>query len=451
MAEFKLGFNIQTVLVVICIISSLCLLFFGGYLISKTCCNKKSEETTKLAEITKPAVTTKPAEITKPAVTTKPAEITKWTPVDYNRLKDKVNLELNSVDGKIVEKYSKDTLVKCVTNRFTVEYNDPKFIDDSDFKSKVQKLKVICENGLENADPGPPIWTPEVINDFKNNIADYLKEASRPPESVELDCIVGKIKDRIQFPRDLGKLNEKEKNEMLIKSMQECKYNLAPQGSNVGENTFWSNPEHILKLKTRIIDSDNTILNIKGLLSCVTKEIIRDREITDPNKIDNGIIQTKKTYCSDNNDFDRPTSLYNWTDSDLKNIEFYFIRQFETNYNRYPTEQQLKCMVDTSKDIFETPPAEIEKIDQDLKFLIFRKCFEPMEQTTGSSTLTMEQTTGSSTFPPGQYRGPEIWINNQGHTCDSQEIKDDINADWTDKTGKLASDYCSKFKPTQPP
>jgi hypothetical protein len=63
----------------------------------------------------------------------------------------------------------------------------------------------------------------------------------------------------------------------------------------------------------------------------------------------------------------------------------------------------------------------------------------------------MGPTTGSSTFPPGQYRGPEIWINNQGHTCDSQEIKDDINADWTDKTGKFASDYCSKFKPTQPP
>ena len=59
MTEFKLGFNIQTVLIVICIISSICLLIFGGYLIAKSFCNKNSEETTK------------------------------WTPDSYDKLKNK--------------------------------------------------------------------------------------------------------------------------------------------------------------------------------------------------------------------------------------------------------------------------------------------------------------------------------------------------------------------------
>ena len=550
MTEFKLGFNIQTMLTIICIISSLCLLFFGGYLISKTFCNKKSEETKKLAEITKPAVTTKPAEITKPAVTTKPAEIMKWTPVDYNRLKDKVNLELNSVDGKTVEKYSKDTLLKCVTNRFTVDYNDPKFIDDSDFKSKVQKLKAICENGLENADPGPPIWTDEVINDFKNNIADSFKEASKPLESVKLDCIVQKIIDRIKFPRDLGKLNEKEKTEMLIKIMQECNY-------NVGERTFWSNPEHILKLKAEILKYDNSILNTKGLLSCVTKEIIRT--INHPSEIEETIPNSIRSCRENNITFDKFKSSYHWVDPDFdEKIKPLFIVEFR-KMNINPTPEQLKCIADTSKDIFETPE-QLEKIkDKALQmsfiYLIIGKCFEPMGPTTespavtmgptsgspavtmgpttgspavtmgpttrlpavtmvpttGSPAVTMVPTTGSppfptvvpttgspifptvvpttgsppfptvvpttrlpifptvvpttgspifptvvpttgSPFPPGQYRGPEIWVNGQGHKCDSPEIKNAIKPDWRDKTNMLyARDYCNQFKPTPRP
>jgi hypothetical protein len=413
MAEFKLGFNVQTVFIVICITSSLCLLFFGGYLISKICCNKKSEETKKLAEITKPAVTTKPAEITKPAGTTKPAEITKWTPVDYNRLKDKVNLELNSVDGKIVEKYSKDTLVKCVTNRFTVEYNDPKFIDDSDFKSKVQKLKAICENGLENADPGPPIWTNEVINDFKNNIADSFKEASTPPNSYQLDCIVRKIRDQNQFPRDLGKLNEKEKNEMLLKIMQECNYN---PSSNVGESTFWSNPEHILKLKALILKYDSSILNTTGLLSCVTKEIIS--EINDPMKIDidKFIIEnteTKKQNCLQNNmPFDKFKSTFPWIDRDFDEKIKPFFSDWSRNMKINLTEQQLKCIADTSKDIFETPE-QLEKIqDKALQmsfiYLIIGKCFNtgaPMGPTTESPAVTMGPTTGSPAFTMGPTTG----------------------------------------------
>jgi len=246
MTEFTLGFNIQTVLFVICIISSICLLIFGGYLIEKRFCNKKSEETKKLAEIT------------KPAVTTKPAEITKWTPESYNKLKDKINFEINSSNGKSVENFSESVNTEvsdCVTNRFALEYNDPKFIDDSDpkfiddseFKSIVQRLKRFCEDAFEkkrndenfpDPDPGPPFWTDELIEKVKSNIKKSLENQQMPPNSDQLDCIMKNIVERTKFPKNLQQLNDKQKGEI----MEVCKYNPSSMGPTIGSPTLTMGP-----------------------------------------------------------------------------------------------------------------------------------------------------------------------------------------------------------------
>jgi hypothetical protein len=346
MDKFELGLNMQTFLIVLVSIGliSLCI-----YLLVKRFSNKKSEETTK------------------------------WTPTDYNKLKDKINSEINSedgknlADGKPVEKYSELAdlqsveLLDCVTNRFTLEYNDPKFIDDSEFKSRVQKLKVYCEDGLKkhkddprnntDPDPGPPVWTDEIIEKFKSVIKQSLENAPTQPTPDQLECIVRNIVSRYKFPRNLPKVNEKQTNEMIEEVMKECKYNL------VSKIQWDEDSISMLKFRIMLTDVSTTdvpILYTKGLISCVTEDILS--KITNLDDITIPLLEASKKKCRESG---LKILINFWPETSRNKLRDDMSSEFKRMVGKDNADKEINCIVHTIEDIFKNSE-EYEKLKSKL-------------------------------------------------------------------------------------
>ena len=184
---------------------------------------------------------------------------TLWTPSKYEALKDKIKSVMEEV--KTVETYvdssnsSDDLLLECVTNRFTLDPNAFKLMEDSNFNSIVKQLVERCKE-RPDIDPGPPIWTPSAIETFKSSVKTMLHDRSPPPSEEQFNCIVTKLLAQFKTPRDIITLNRDESISLLEKTMKVCGYN--PESKVVVGNTInWNNPENLLKLKAQIIMVDS--------------------------------------------------------------------------------------------------------------------------------------------------------------------------------------------------
>ena len=359
MVKFIFGFNIQTLLLVIFIIILLGLIIFG---IVKSVSNKKSKQPT-IVKIDEPTIGK-----TEGPTIGKTEEPTKWTADSYDELINKIKSVMNPAEVKTVEKYSESLesesldskLLECVTNKFTLEYNDPKFINDSDFNSKVEKIRNDCNNYITNPkfytdpDPGPPFWSTRAINKLKDaiskdgipdKITKTVKYALIP---TQLDCIVNKIIAKYKNPRQLNLKND-QTHTMIVKIMEECKDN-----SQLDQDM----------LKFRIILKDSSILNTKGLLSCVTEDI--GSKITNLDDITQDLLETSKNICKNNVKLNPP-----WPVPDVNKLKSDMSVTVEIMLGKRPQDinqdinQELNCIVDKIVDIFKSPQ-EFENLKRKL-------------------------------------------------------------------------------------
>ena len=363
MAEFTFGLNIETLILVFCVVLSACVIVAIGYFVGNNICNKKSVGVTPTKSL---------KEVVTPTKSLKEQE-TLWTPAKYEALKDKINLVMKS---ETVETYQdppdSSELLKCVTNIFTLDPNAFKLMEDSNFNSIVKQLVQRCKESPD-IDPGPPIWTPSAIETFKSSVKTMLHDRSAQPSEEQFNCIVTKLVARFKNPRDMIKLNRDESISLLEKTMKVCGYN--PESKVVVGNTIiWNNPENLLKLKAQIIMVDSSILDTEGLLSCVARKI--SENITDPNSIDDVMINQYKEYICTMGELKASTLK----PSDKVILEAYFIPKFK-EIGRDPTKKEEGCIISTCKEIFET----IENFEEfkNLKDtglidtfiqIIFRKC-----------------------------------------------------------------------------
>ena len=343
MAEFTFGLNIKTLLLIFCIILSACVIVTIGYFMGKQLCNKKSDGITSTKSLKE--------------------EETLWTSVEYDTLKDQINLVILE-EVKTVEKFShspdspdsKDFLLECVTNKFTLQYNDPKLMKDSNFNSKVKRLITDCKQSIiekkkdpsyPDPDPGPPVWSSSAIKKFKSSIKQLLNDRSPQPNEEQFNCIVKKLLARFKTPRDMIKLKYDESLSLLEKTMKVCGYN---QESKVvvGNTIIWNNPENLLKLKAKIILVDSSILDTEGLLSCVARKI--SENITDPNSINDVMINQYKEYICTMGQLKTSTLKL----SDKVIVGGYFINKFKEMKGRNPTEEEKGSIISRCEKIFET-------------------------------------------------------------------------------------------------
>ena len=119
-----------------------------------------------------------------------------------------------------------------------------------------------------------------------------------------------------------------------------------------------------------------SILDTEGLLSCVARKI--SENITDPNSIDNVMINQYKDYICMRGQLKTSTSF----PQDNKNqISDYFIPKFKEMKGRNPIEKEKGCIISTCEKIFETIEIfeefknlkDTELIDTFIQ-IIFRKC-----------------------------------------------------------------------------
>ena len=335
MAEFTFGLNIETLILVFCVVLSACVIVAIGYFVGNNICNKKSVGVTPTKSL-KEGVT--------PTKSLKEQE-TLWTPAKYEALKDKINLVMKS---ETVETYQdppdSSELLKCVTNIFTLDPNAFKLMEDSNFNSIVKKLVERCKES-PNPDPGPPIWTPSAIETFKSSVKKMLHDRSAQPSEEQFNCIVTKLVARFKNPRDMITLNRDESISLLEKTMKVCGYNPVV----VGNTIIWNNPENLLQLKAKIIIVDSSILDTEGLLSCVARKI--SENITDPNSIDDVMINQYKQFICMMGELKASTSF---PDADKNQISDYFIPKFKQMEGRDPTKKEKGCIISTCEKIFET-------------------------------------------------------------------------------------------------
>ena len=337
MAEFTFGLNIETLMFVLCVVLSACIIVAIGYFVGNNICNKKSVGVTPTKSL---------KEVVTPTKSLKEQE-TLWTPAKYEALKDKINLVMKS---ETVETYQdppdSSELLKCVTNIFTLDPNAFKLMEDSNFNSIVKQLVQRCEDS-PNIDPGPPIWTPSAIETFKSSVKTMLHDRSPQPSEEQFNCIVTKLVARFKNPRDMIKLNRYESISLLEKTMKVCGYNPVV----VGNTIIWNNPENLLKLKAQIIMVDSSILDTEGLLSCVARKI--SENITDPNSIDDVMINQYKQFICMMGELKASTSF---PDADKNQISDYFIPKFKEMKEmkgRDLTDKEKECIPFRCKEIFE--------------------------------------------------------------------------------------------------
>jgi hypothetical protein len=349
--------------IIFCVVLSICVLVAIGYFVGNLVCNKESKSV---------------------APTNSLKEENNWTSDNFEKLKYKIKLENAEIfTNEFSISPNIPDLLDCVTHTFTLKYNDPKLIGDSNFDSRVKQLITDCKESMKktkedperypDSDPGPPVWSPSVIKKFKGmlermlTIESYEPTSSRinpkSPNSDQLDCIIDKLKRKFENPRDMIKLfrtNEKETKELIFRITGECNYNLVPQGSKIQ----WDE-DSILMLKFRIIINDASttdvpILYTKGLISCVTEDIMS--KITNLDNITTPLLEESKKECRKS---DLRKFINYWPDETSRNsLKDYIRTQF-----RYMTggiikdniENELNCIVNKFKDIFKTPQ-EYEKL-----------------------------------------------------------------------------------------
>lgn len=369
MFEFTFGLNIETMTIIFCVVLSICVLVAIGYFVGNLVCNKESKSVTPTNSL---------------------KEENNWTSDNFEKLKDKIKLENAKIfTGKFSISPNIPDLLDCVTHTFTLKYNDPKLIDDSNFDSRVKQLITDCKENMEktekdperypDSDPGPPVWSPSVIEKFKGifermlTIESYEPTSSqitpKSPNSEQLDCIIDKLKRKFENPRDMIKIfrtNENETKELIFRITGECNYNLVPQGSKIQ----WD--EHrILMLKFRIIltdisTTDVPILYTKGLISCVTEDIMS--KITNLDNITIPLLEESKKECRKS---DLRKFINYWPDETSidklrkDNLRTDISITFKRMTGKDNADKEINCIVHTIEDIFKSSE-EYEKLKSKL-------------------------------------------------------------------------------------
>jgi hypothetical protein len=369
MFEFTFGLNIETMTIIFCVVLSICVLVAIGYFVGNLVCNKESKSVTPTNSL---------------------KEENNWTSDNFEKLKDKIKLENAKIfTGKFSISPNIPDLLDCVTHTFTLKYNDPKLIDDSNFDSRVKQLITDCKENMEktekdperypDSDPGPPVWSPSVIEKFKGmfermlTIESYEPTSSqitpKSPNSEQLDCIIDKLKRKFENPRDMIKIfrtNEKETKELIIRITGECNFNLVPQGSKIQ----WDE-DSIIMLKFRIIltdisTTDVPILYTKGLISCVTEDI--SSQITNLDDITIPLLEKSKNKCRQS---DLRNFINYWPDeTSIDKLRKNKLRTdisitFKRMTGKYNADKEINCIVHTIEDIFKNSE-EYEKLNSKL-------------------------------------------------------------------------------------
>ena len=255
MSGFTIGFNAKTIGFAVCIVILVALLLVGAFFLGKRACNKKSDETTP------------------------------WNPTNYNMLRDKINLIMKSEGIQTVETFSDvPNLLDCVTNNFTLKFDDPKFMSNSNFnyivKDIIRECKYLMEKrktdpSIPDPDPGPPVWTDYTIKKFKTMMINHMFNTQTiKPTDTQLDCIVGKIITNFNNPRNMKYLTQEEGLSLLKKLSKDCNYEfIIPSIS--GSSIIWDD-DNLQKLKSRIIElSDDSSISSadQPFFDCVTAKI----------------------------------------------------------------------------------------------------------------------------------------------------------------------------------
>jgi hypothetical protein len=337
---FKFGFNIESITIIFWAVLSICVLVALGYFVGNLDCNKKS----------KSVIPTKSLK-----------EETGWTSDNFEKLKDKIKLENAEIfTGKFSISPDIPDLLDCVTHTFTLKYNDPKLIDDSNFDSRVKQLIIDCKESMRkteedpkrypDSDPGPPVWSPSVIKKFKGmfkrmlTIEPYEPTSSRitpkSPDSEQLDCILHKLQSEFKYPRDMIKIfrtNENQTKELIIRITGECNYNIrfnTAQGVIIWDDQTRKILENLLK------SLYSKSLNDSGI-ACLTKQISDYTNdiavLTDHTKLKAIVSPVLILQCKQIGD------VPEWTEGDLKKINNQLI--FQDKLGRQPTLTESNCFL----------------------------------------------------------------------------------------------------------
>jgi flagellin-specific chaperone FliS len=283
MVEFIIGLNTPTILVLICIAILVALSGLIGYFIQKRACDKK------------------------PKCIDKKPEMMIWDSTNYNKLKDKIRDRIKVVLAEKIENYqdspdSPDSpesieskifpdLLDCVTNRFTLQYNNPALIEDSDFDARVKEIIIYCKDKMQkrmtnpddhDPDPGAPIWTDDIVNKFTNLMKMSLSKAPTQPNTNELSCIVNKVKSRIT-PRNMMAQKSEETINFLNKIFEECNYKQKFPTNYMSDSKIdFKNSENVKKLKDLIKSLGYSLDTDNSLVECIASKIIQRYDNNDP-------------------------------------------------------------------------------------------------------------------------------------------------------------------------
>ena len=333
MVEFTFGLNIETLMFVVCVVLSAFVLATIGYFVGNKFCNKKSKGVTSTKSPEKQEIL--------------------WTSENFEKLKDKIN----SVNPTIFEKSAKPDepdLLDCVTHTFTVKYNDPKFMNDSTFDSKVKELITYCTESLKkteedeekypNPDPGPPVWSPSAIKKFKGMMKKIGENTSKPPTSEQIDCIVNKFQTKFENPRDMLKIIN---HELIIQIAGECNYKIVPNTDTDTDTDqeviIWDNDTlRMLKDKLRSLYVNADFLNdddlkcLAGKISSLTND---PTVVTNPAKLTALISPSLILECK------QKGSGTLWTPEDLSKTSTQMSGVLREKLGKEPSIAYLNCFV----------------------------------------------------------------------------------------------------------
>ena len=340
MAEFTFGLNMETLIFIFCVVLSSCVLVTIGYFVGNKICNKKSNGVTSTKSLKE--------------------EETGWTSDNFEKLKDKIKLA--NVDI-FVDKYSISLdipdLLDCVTHTFTLKYNDPKLMNDSNFDSRVKQLITDCKKNMRkteedpdsDSDPGPPVWSPSVIKKFKAMMKGKLTIESydpaptqRSPTSEQLDCIVKKLQSEFKNPRDMLKIfrtNQEKTKELIIRIASECNYKIVPNMDQ--EVIIWDNDTLLMlkdKLRSLYVNADflndDELKCLAGKISRITND---PTVITNPAKLTALISPSLILECK------QKGSSTLWTPEDLSKTIIQMSGVLSEKLGKEPSIAYLNCFV----------------------------------------------------------------------------------------------------------
>lgn len=340
MSGFTFGLNAPTFGVVICIVILVALSLVGVFFLGKKDSNKKSDETTP------------------------------WNTTNYNMLTDKINLIMKSEGIQTAETFSDvPTLLDCVTNSFTLHY-DAKVMNNSNFNDIVKKLIYNCKHVMEkrvtdphipDPDPGPPVWTDRAIKMVKNEMVNMFYTQTIKPTDTQIDCMIGKLKNNANNPRNLRSQSGEEVFALLKKITKDCNYDFIITTSP--SPIIWDDA-NLQKLKFRIISlSDDSSISYadQTFFDCVTSKITKSYNdsslLTDDTKFKplvNQLIQE----CKRNG----PILGGGWTQVAIDQIKSDMKNSLVQMLGKDPTNEQLDCIVNKIVARFKSP-SEMASID----------------------------------------------------------------------------------------